>query len=292
MEMRKPSRTAVNAAVWRAAHALLDDEPKVLVGPFAGAFAGFASNEALLAAHDAHPAARVPGMRAPFAVRGRYAEDELDAVVARGIGQYVILGAGLDSFAYRRPDLMRSLDVYEVDHPASQAWKRARVAELGIEAPARLRHVPVDFERETLTGVLAAAGFRRGEGAFFSWIGVTVYLTREAVARALREVAALAAPGGKLVLDFVMPASALDAEAAAALAAFAANAARHGEPFLGFFGLAEEAELRRAGFASVAHFGPAEAHERYLRGRTDGSRVPAFYRMAKATTAPAAAAVG
>jgi methyltransferase (TIGR00027 family) len=108
--------------MWRAAHALLDDEPKILlVDPLVRAFAGFDNDEALLAAHAAHPAARVPGIRTPFAVRNRYAEDELAAAVGRGIGQYVILGAGLDSFAYRCPDRMRALEVYEVDHPATQA---------------------------------------------------------------------------------------------------------------------------------------------------------------------------
>ena len=178
--MRKPSRTAVNAAMWRAAHALLDDEPKILVDPWPG------PSSASTATRRCWPRTpptrrRVPGIRTPFAVRNRYAEDELAEAVGRGIGQYVILGAGLDSFAYRRPDLMRRLDVYEVDHPASQAWKRARVAELGIEAPARLRHIPIDFERETLTQGLVAVGFRTGERAFFSCLGVTQYLTREAV---------------------------------------------------------------------------------------------------------------
>jgi len=198
MELGKPSRTAVNTALWRAVHTLLDGEPKILADPYARAFAGFADDEALLAAHDAHPASRIPGLRLAFAVRNRYAEDELAEAVGRGVGQYVILGAGLDSFAYRRPDLMRSLDVFEVDHPASQAWKRARVAELGIEAPARLRHVPIDFERETLAEGLAAGGLRPGERAFFSWLGVTQYLTRETVERTLRDVAAATAPGSVL----------------------------------------------------------------------------------------------
>jgi methyltransferase (TIGR00027 family) len=287
MEMRKPSRTAVNTAVWRAVHTLLDDEPKILADPFARALAGFGSDEALLAAHDAHPAAHVPGIRAPYAVRNRYAEDELAEAVGRGIGQYVILGAGLDSFAYRRPDLMRSLDVFEVDHPATQAWKRARVAELGIEVPARLHHVPIDFERETLTEALAAGGLRTGDRAFFSWLGVTQYLTREAVERALGEIAYIAAPGSGLVVQFIAPASMLGAEEGALVATLAGNSAKLGEPWLSFFKPAEmEAVLRQAGFSSVEHFGPEEAHERYLRGRTDGSRVPGYFRMAKATTGP------
>jgi methyltransferase (TIGR00027 family) len=288
MEMHKPSRTAMNAAMWRAAHALLDDEPKILVDPLARAFAGFDSDEALVAAHNAHPAAHAPGIRTPFAVRNRYAEDELAEAVGRGIKQYVLLGAGLDSFAYRRPDPMHALDVYEVDYPATQAWKRARVAELGIEPPPGLHYVPLDFERKTLTEALSVAGFRRGEGAFFSWLAVNVYLTREAVEATLAEVAALAAPGGALVLDFVLPVSVLDTEDAATITTFATNSAKFGEPLLSFFEPAEmEAVLRRAGFASVAHFGPEEAHARYLRGRTDGSRTFGFHRMAKATAGSA-----
>lgn len=286
MEMRKPSRTAVNTAVFRAVHTLRDDEPKILTDPFARAFAGFDSDEALLAAHDAHPASRVPGIRAPFAVRNRYAEDELAAAFARGVRQYVILGAGLDSFAYRRPAHLGSLDVYEVDHPASQAWKRARVAELGIETPQRLHHVPVDFEQETLTQGLAAVGFRRRERAFFSWLGTTQYLTRDAVENTLTEVASVSARGSEVVVQFIAPASSLDAEEAAVVATLAGNAANVGEPYLSFFTPADmEAVLRDAGFTVAEHFGPEEAYVRYLRDRQDGSRVPAYFRMAKATVA-------
>jgi methyltransferase (TIGR00027 family) len=287
VQIRKPSRTAVNTAVWRAAHTLLDDEPKILADPFARNFAGHVSDAALLAAHDAHPLAQVRGFRTQFALRNRYAEDELADAVRRGIGQYVILGAGLDSFAYRRPDLMRALDVYEVDHPASQAWKRARVTELGIEAPARLRYVPIDFERETLTQGLAAGGFRTGERAFFSCLGVTQYLTPEAVRQTLREIAAVAAPGSELVLEFIAPAAVLGAEEGALVAALATNSAKLGEPWLSFFEAAEmEAVLRQAGFSAVEHFGREEAYQRYLLGRTDGCRLPGYFRMAKATTAP------
>ena len=205
MEMRRPSRTAVNTAVWRAMHTLFDEEPKILVDRFARDLAGHASDEALVAAHDAHPLARIPWLRTNFAVRSRYAEDELSEAVARCVRQYVILGAGLDSFAYRRPDLMRTLRVYEVDHPASQAWKRARVAELGLDVPAGLRYAPVDFERETLPEGLRAAGVDPGAPVFFSWLGVTQYLTREAVLRTLRDVAGFAAAGGTLVFEFIRP---------------------------------------------------------------------------------------
>lgn len=291
MEMRKPSRTAVNTAVWRAMHTLLDGEPKILADPFARDLAGFDTNKALRAAHDAHPLAHIPLIRTQFALRNRYAEDELAQAIGRGVRQYAILGAGLDSFAYRRPDFMHAaLDVYEVDHPATQAWKRARVAELGIVAPPGLHHVPIDFERETLTQGLTLGGLRTGERAFFSWLGVTQYLTRDAIERTLGEVAAVAAPGSELVLEFIAPASVLSPEEGALVNALAAGTARVGEPWLSFFEANEmDAILRQAGFSSVVHFGPKEAQERYLRGRTDGSRLPAYFRMAKAINGPASA---
>ncbi len=166
MEMRKPSRTAINSAIWRAMHALLDEEPKILVDPYARAFAGFTSDEELINANDKHPMARVPWMRTQFPLRNRYTEEKLVAAMEEGVTQYVILGAGLDSFAYRRSDLMHRLDVHEIDHPASQAWKRARVAELAMEVPEKLHYLPVDFEHETLADGLRRSYLRRNEKAF------------------------------------------------------------------------------------------------------------------------------
>jgi methyltransferase (TIGR00027 family) len=138
-------------------------------------------------------------MRTLFALRNRYAEDELARAVEHGTSQYVILGAGLDSFAYRRSDLLPTLDVYEVDHPASHAWKRARIDELGIKVPARLHYVPIDFERETLTNRLAAGGIDFNAATFFSWLGVTQYLSSSAVLGTLREIAELTAAGSQIV---------------------------------------------------------------------------------------------
>src|SRR5580658_6201521 len=171
MEERGPSRTAITTATMRAAHYLLDAEPRILDDRFARAFAGFSSDEELSKTLNALVYPDVRRMRTLFALRNRYAEDELLRAIERGASQYVILGAGLDSFAYRRPDLLQTLDVYEVDHPASQAWKRERIEELGIKVPARLHYVPVDFERETLTEGLAAAEVNLGAVTFFSWPG-------------------------------------------------------------------------------------------------------------------------
>jgi methyltransferase (TIGR00027 family) len=265
----------------RAAHFLLDAGPKILADRFARALAGFSSDEEFLKALQALPN---PMLRTLFVLRHRLAEDELAKAVEHGTRQYVILGAGLDSFAYRQPDLVRLLEVYEVDHPASQAWKRERVAALGITVPSTLHYAPIDFERDTLTEGLARAGLNRREATFFTWLGVTQYLTREAVLRTLREVAAFSTARSTLVLDFIAPPDTLTDEEAALLTSVAEGTAKLGEPFISFFTSDDmQHALTHAGFASVEHFG-VEAFDRYLRGRTDGARLPDHFRMAKATT--------
>lgn len=282
MTERGPSQTAISSAMRRAAHYLLDAEPKILADRFARALAGFSSDEELLKAYQAIP---YPRWRVHIALRSRFAEDELAEAVAHGTGQYVILGAGLDSFVYRQPDLVRSLDVYEVDHPASQAWKRERVAALGMTAPPTLHYAPIDFERDTLTEGLTRAGLNRNEPVFFSWLGVTQFLTKEAVERTLREIAAFSTARSTLVLQFIAPPDTLNDEDAAHVRSETEAVAKLGEPWLSFFTSEDMQEaLTRAGFASVQHFGPAEAFDRYLRGRMDGARLPGMFRMAKATT--------
>ena len=180
---------------------------------------------------------------------------------------------------------MRLLDVYEVDHPASQAWKRERVAALGITVPPTLHYAPIDFERDTLTEGLTRAGLNRSKATFFTWLGVTQYLNQEAVRRTLGEVAAFSTARSTLVLEFIAPPNTLTTEEAALLTSTAEGAAKVGEPFISFF-TADDMQhaLTQAGFTSVEHFGPAEAFDRYLRGRTDRARLPGHFRMAKATT--------
>jgi methyltransferase (TIGR00027 family) len=268
--------------MYRAAHYLLDAEPKILADRFARALAGFSSDEEFLKAYEAMPD---PWRRVHLALRNRLAEDELARAVEHGTRQYVILGAGLDSFAYRQPDLVRVLDVFEVDHPASQAWKRERVAALGMEVPPTLHYAPIDFELSTLTEGLTAAGLDRSEPVFFSWLGVIPYLTKEAVERTLREAAAFSTARTTLVLQFIAPPDTLNDEDAAHVRSSAEAFAKLGEPWLSFFTSDDMHEaLTRAGFRAVQHFGPAELFDRYLRGRTDGARLPGHFRMAKATT--------
>ena len=174
----QPSRTAWRVAMRRAVHQLLD-RPPVLDDPLAVPILG----PEVAASLRAHPAQFETGrlspyMRAFFSVRSRFAEDQLAAARARGVRQYVVLGAGLDTFAYRDPSPDVPLRVWEVDFPATQEWKRQRLSEAAIVEPASVTYVPIDFEHQTLPDVLAAAGFDSSAGAVFSWLGVVPYLTR------------------------------------------------------------------------------------------------------------------
>jgi methyltransferase (TIGR00027 family) len=283
MEKRGPSRSAVSTATLRAAHYLFDGAPKILSDPFARDFAGFSTDEEVRTALDAFAFPDPSRLRAVFTVRSRYAEDQLSGAIQLGISQYIILGAGLDSFAYRRPDLIRALHVYEVDHPATQSWKRARVRELGIKSPRALHHIPIDFEHETLISGLAAGGVNRNAKAFFSCLGVTQYLTREAVLNTLREIASATASGTELVVQFIVPAATLSREEGNLVTVAAARAASMGEPWLSFFAPDDlETNMTQIGFDQIVHFGSEEATERYLLGRTDGLALPGFFRMIKA----------
>jgi methyltransferase (TIGR00027 family) len=277
MEVGSPSRTAIATAIHRAAHFLIDDPPKILADTFARAFAGLASDNELLAAIDSFAFPDFVAHRTFFALRNRYAEDQLAAAVASGTLQYVILGAGLDSFAYRCPNALRELQIFEVDHPSTQAWKRARLAKLGIEAPATLRFVPIDFECGTLTAGLDAGGVDRKAKAFFSWLGVTQYLTRDAVLKALREIASATVAGSEVVATFIVPASVLNRAESELLAATSARTASVGEPWLSFFEPQEMiAVMEQAGFVDVSCFGPDDAARTYLADRRDGLRIPPY----------------
>lgn len=278
-----PSRTAVRTAIHRAAHLLLDGNPKILTDKFAGAFAGYGSDADLLHALETLKLFDPPRMRAVCTVRNRYAEDELEGAFRRGVAQYVILGAGLDSFAYRRPERIASVEVFEIDHPTSQAWKRARIAELGIAPPPRLHHLPIDFERQTLTEGLVAGGLDRKIPALFAVLGVAQYLTQDALSQMLRDIAETSAPGSELVMQYVAPLESLETSEAALAQALAKRAVESGERWLSFYEPVEmERRLREAGFGAISQFGRDVATERYLRNRTDGLTLPAYFQMTKA----------
>jgi methyltransferase (TIGR00027 family) len=267
--MKGPSRTAVLTAVGRALYReepppwVLDDH---LAFDLAGDDAADVRDE--LVARLPQPSLLV--FNRWVCVRARLPEDTVEDAMQSGVRQYVVLGAGLDTFAYRRRDLMdRGLRVFEVDHPATQQWKRERLGELAIELPSTLVYAPVDFERQTLESGLDAAGFDFSAQAVFSWIGVTMYLTLDAINATLTTVARCPS-GTRIVLTYNQPKQALVGLAAETDAALSSIAAEMGEPFVSLFRPTEiEALLRERGFGQLEHFGPDEARTKYFPGRDD-----------------------
>ncbi len=268
-----PSATALGVAMGRAAHQIVD-RPTVFDDPLALRIAGADADPARQL--DPRWRARTPAasrLRAFLAARSRHAEDALHAAVARGARQYVLPGAGLDTFAYRNPYSAGTLRVFEADHPATQHWKRARLAEAGIAVPESVAFAPVDFENESLEDGLRRAGFDNGQITFFSWLGVTPYITRRAVDSTLRFVASLPAGTG-IVFDYAVPPTSLDPGACAAFEGLARRVAAAGEPFRTFFEPCALAEILRAvGFGEIEDLGPEALNARYFLGRADGLRV-------------------
>jgi len=213
------------------------------------------------------------GLRAFIALRSRYAEDRLAEAVERGVRQYVVLGAGLDTFGYRNPHANRGLRVFEVDHPATQRWKRAQLAAVGIPLPASLTFTPVDFETQDLAGQLRAAGFDSRQPAFFSLLGVVVYLTEAAAMQSFGFVSRCA-PGTEIVFEFSLPASQLSDTARTYREMAMARVAAIGEPWITFFEPEPLAgKLRTLGFSSVDMLHPQEANREYFARRIDGLRI-------------------
>jgi methyltransferase (TIGR00027 family) len=267
MESGRPSKTALRVAIRRAAHQLLD-HPCVLDDPIAVLLlgAGFAIDRQ----RESHPVARA--FRAFMAARSRYVEDRLSEAVTGGCKQYVVLGAGLDTFAWRNP--FEALRVFEVDFPATQEWKRALLADAQLARPAGLTFVPLDFEHRTLDAGLDEAGFDSGSAAFFGWLGVVPYLTIEAFRATLGAIAALPA-GTAAGFDYALSREGLSAPRRAVFDALAGRVAAAGEPFKLFFTPEElETELRRAGFKRVEQIDSDGLNELYFRDRADGLKLP------------------
>lgn len=270
----EPDSTAVRVALWRALHVLADPPPHVLVDEIGLKLA--APDDGWTARPDMSPFTRP--FRASIVGRGRFIEDLVAEQVAHGVGQYVILGAGLDTFTQRRSDLAARVTVFEVDRPGPQAWKRRRLVELGLGVPSNLRLVPVDFEGrpgESWWDRLVAAGFDAGRPAVVASTGVSMYLTRDANAATLRQVAALA-PGSTLAMSFLLPLELAAPDVRPGLQRAADGARASGTPFVSFFTPAELLALaREAGFRAAEHVSAAALAARYFAGRADGLRPPA-----------------
>jgi methyltransferase (TIGR00027 family) len=273
MKENRPSTTAQRVAMRRAAHQLLDD-PKVFDDPVALRIIGKESASTLQTDPRQFEAAPLsPYLRAFVAARSRYAEDELAHSVRRGVSQYVILGAGLDTFAYRNPYPEGMLHVFEVDHPTTQTWKRERLEEIGIALPGDLTFAPVDFETQSLVEGIQCAGYGPDKGTFFSWLGVTEYLTSEAVMGTLRFIAS-APVGSGVAFDYMVSPSLLTPGQRTRFQALARRVALAGEPWQAFFepGMLTR-DLRAMGFRYVEDKGPEEINAMYFKNRKDGLRV-------------------
>jgi len=266
-----PDDTAVRVALWRALHLEADAPPPVFIDDVGLKLA--APEDGWRSRPDMSPFTRP--FRASIVARARYIEDLVIDQAARGVGQYVILGAGLDTFAQRRPELASRLTVFEIDQPRPQAWKRQRLIDLGFGVPSYLRLVPVDFEAGDAWWVrLVASGFDAARPAVVASTGVSMYLTHEAIMATLRQVAALAA-GSTLAMSFMLPIKMADPDVRPAIERAAAGARATGTPFLSMFKPdAMVALAREAGFRDVQHVSAAMLAQRYFAGRTDGLRPP------------------
>ena len=262
MQAGQPSRTAWAAATHRAAHQILE-QARIFRDPLALRILGVDA-ETLAREAEEHPSRR--RMRIFIAVRTRFAEDALARAVERGVRQLVVLGAGLDTYAYRSPFRGR-LRIFEVDHPATQAWKRDRLAEAAIPLPVWLTFAPVDFEHEALACGLAAAGFDPEQPTFFTWLGVVPYLTREATWSTLRFIASL--PGGaEVVFDYSDPPESLSPEARAYHDERAERVAALGEAWVNYFEAEKlHPELGAVGFHEIEDLGPPQIAARYFANR-------------------------
>ncbi len=271
MRENRPSVTAQRVAMRRAAHQLLD-RPVVLDDPIALRIIGDDAAARLRADPLAFEHGRITrSLRAFLVARSRTAEDELAAAVARGVRRYVVLGAGLDTFAYRNP--FPDVRVFEVDHPATQGWKRERLHLAGIAVPEHVTFAPVDFAAEDLADVLVRAGLDRRTPTFFSWLGVTPYLVPDAVRATLRVAAEFARGGGGIVFDYALPRESLGLLERMVFDRFARRVEAAGEPWHGFFDPAAlAADLRQMGF-EPEDLGPLALNARYFAGRADGLRV-------------------
>ena len=258
----------------RAAHQLFDT-PRVLEDPIALPILGEETQARLLLSEREARGRAQSSFRAFMVVRSRFAEDELAAAIARGASQYVILGAGLDTFAYRNPYPAAQLRVFEVDHPATQAWKWKRLtgANIVIPPPESLAFASVDFEKQSLADGLAAVDFKPDRVTFFSWLGVTPYLTQRAMDSTLLFIASCA-KGSGVVFDYVRAKNQMGILGRLAFERLARRVAMAGEPFQLLFDPQKLiAQMRGMGFLQFEDLGGAELNARYFAGRTDHLRV-------------------
>jgi methyltransferase (TIGR00027 family) len=284
MDEERSSLTAEGAAVMRAIHQTHAHQPKILDDPISSRLVDTQSEfyKTRLELLERLPEPTRLRLKATFVMRSRFAEDCLKRAFEEGVDQYVMLGAGLDTFSYRQPLWANGLRIFEFDHPATQRWKRRRLAEAEVIVPSNVRFVAVNFEEEALATAVSRAGVDPGAPAFFSMLGVSQFLTESAFDQTLRVVLSMPSPS-EFVFSFVATDAVLPPDDVALVIAFSAQFAAIGEPWLLRFAPEElVAKLTEIGFPRVSHLTPERANQRYFQNRRDGLNAALIEQMISA----------
>lgn len=274
----QPSRTLLRSAIRKAAHQLLD-KPPIFSDPIVVGLVPEASEQTILATLDDPGAPDSKLFRFLFAIRSRFAEDRLTQAAARGMRQYVMVGAGLDTFPWRQPNFAKEMQIFAADHPASLAWTQERLREHGLSKPSNLTYVPIDLEDQRLDEQLAACGFEQGSTSFCSVLGVTQYLDRDAIDAVLKFASALK-KSSEIVFSFAPPDDELDGPDLEAAIHSVARTAALGEPWKSRLRASDLIEqLTSLGFCEVFHLKPEQAQQRYFADRRDMLRPPRWEQL-------------
>jgi methyltransferase (TIGR00027 family) len=282
MKQSNPSLTANKVAMMRAAHQILDS-PIVFKDPIALSIIGAQSVSDIHSKDRTFKTKLHSYLRAIVVARSSFAEAELSVAIKSGIRQYVILGAGLDTFAYRNPNSRDGLHIFEVDYPATQEWKRQQLNEANIRIPKTLTFVPIDFETQSLADQMETAGFRTDELTFFSWLGVTMYLTHDTMMEMMKFITSHTPSGSKIVFDYVIPPSSQNFLRRLVFYLLSQKIRRAGEPWKSFYDPNSlMKDLKAIGFTQAQDIGPEEINALFFKNRTDKLLVGNFGHLMKA----------
>lgn len=281
MKQNCHSITAYKVALMRAVHQILDN-PRVFEDPIALKIIGVQGNSEIHSKKRKFETRLHSYLRAGVVARSRFVEDELSEAIKRDIRQYIILGAGLDTFAYRNPYTSIDLKIFEVDHPASQEWKRQQLYLTKIPIPKNLSFVPTNFENQSLAKQLLEAGLRTDKPSFISWMGVTMYLPYETVIKMVKHISSFLSSGSGMVFDYVVPPSTQNFLRRLVFRLLARRLSRLEEPWVCFLDTASlVAELKAIGFTQAVDIGPEEINTRFFNDRTDQLKVGTFVHWMK-----------
>lgn len=282
MKQNNHSLTAHKVAMMRAAHQIFDN-PKIFDDPISLSIVGTQNVSEIYADKRKYKTRLHSYLRAIVIARSKFVEDELSSAIKRGIRQYVILGAGLDTFAYRNPFSGSDLKIFEVDHPSTQDWKRKQLHTANIPIPGALTFVPIDFESQSLENQLREAGFRTDEPSFFSWLGVTMYLTREAMMDTMKYISSSTPKSSRIVFDYTIVPSSQNFFRRLVFNLLARKLAKIGEPWKSFYDPKSLIlNLKSIGFAQAEDINPEKINALFFKNRTDKLMVGSFGHLMKA----------